>query len=223
MPLADVEITDDPYTTYMLTDTELKAAAALKGLGTETLFQLARIGEGVVEAILNAPQDVDGNRHLARASYRETITFDRDRQHYTLARPPVTLTAVTLDGMDLEFDELSLHPSTGLISPKSGIWPCGAKAVFEYAGGWRTPAQAAQGAAANYGPGMPSAIIQAAVRGAQIAYSSLSREDIGVRSSREADDDAGAIETVYAAPPAQAGQDAEIFRLLAPWRRLVLS
>ena len=223
MSLADVEIIADPYTSYILTETELKMASALKEVGAETLFQLARIGEGVVEAILNAPQDPYGNRHLARASYRETITFDRDRQHHTLGRAPVTLTSVTLDGMDLEFDELSLHPSTGLISPKSGVWPCGAKAVFEYAGGWRTPAQAAQGAAANYGPGMPAPIIQAAVRAAQIAYSSLSREDIGVRSSREADDDAGAIETVYAAPPAQAGQDAEIFRLLAPWRRLVLS
>ncbi len=220
--LADIEITDDPYTSDSLTAADLTRAPALQGLGPDTLNQLARIGEGVVEAILNAPADIEGNRHIARASYRETVIFARDRQHYTLGRSPVNLTAVTLDGVDI-LDKVSLHPSTGLISSTGGVWPCGARAVFEYSGGWRTPAQVEQGAAVNYGPDLPAAIVQAAVRAAQIAYSSLAREDLGVRAMREADSDIGSLEYTYAQPPVEAGQDAEVFRLLAPWRRLVLA
>lgn len=223
MSLPDIEITDDPYTTLMLTRNDLQKAESLAGLGDTLLDDLARIGEGVAETILNNPQDVNGHRYIARATYRETVRFDRNVQHWRLGRAPATLTQLTLNGDPVSLDEVSVHAASGVVSCLGWFFAWGDRAVFEYDAGWRTPAQADDGAPENFGPAIPAGIIQAAVRAAQLAHSGLSREDVGARSVREVDDDAGAIETTYAAPPTQAGEDAEIFRLLAPWRRLVLS
>ena len=221
MLLAEIEMIDDPYETDLLTEDDLKKAPALYGADEGVLAELARIGQGVVEAILNLPADTEGNRHCARAAYRETVLFERDQPSYTLGRSPASLTAVALDGVNV-LDQVRFRSATGIVSLKNGVWPCGLEAVFEYEGGWRSPAQAANEAPADYGPDLPATIIQAAVRAAQIAFSSLSRADVALKSLTESVEDMGDFTTSFMPPPVEAGQDAEIFRLLAPWRRLML-
>lgn len=220
--LADIEIINDPYTLFLLKDSDLLQMQSLAAAPTATRIDLARLGEGVVESILNFPGDTEGGRHIARASYRETVTFDRERQHWRLGRSPVTVTSVTLDGAELDLGDVIIHGSTGVLRLASGPWASGTRLVVDYDGGWRTPAQIAGGAAAD-APPLPPAIIRAAVRAAALAWSDYSREDLGVRSHREDQIDSGALEMTYAAPPVAGDSDAEIFRLLGPWRRLVIA
>jgi hypothetical protein len=220
--LADITIIDAPYTLFLLRDADLALMQSLASAPAETRTDLARLGEGVVESILNHPLDTEGRRFIARASYRETVTFDRDRQLWRLGRSPVTVTSVTLDGLDI-LDDTIVGAATGVIRPPNGgVWPCGARLAVEYDGGWRTPAQLADGAPAD-APALPAAIIRAAVRAAALAWSDYKREDLGARSRREDQIDSGSLETTYAAPPIDGGADAEIFRLLSPWQRLVIA
>ena len=130
MHLPDITIVNDPYTMYCLRAEDLNLASALNDVSPETKEQLVRIAEGVVASILNWPADVDGHRFIARASYREELTFSRDRRHWQLGRRPANVTSITLDDMLLEPEEVTIHKSTGVIYPSlGGVWPAGARAI----------------------------------------------------------------------------------------------
>ncbi|MEZ5894268.1 MAG: hypothetical protein R3C58_14135 [Parvularculaceae bacterium] len=223
MQLADIKIIDDPYTTFILAAASLNLAPALAGLTAEARAHLARLADGVVESVLNFPADIEGHRFIARAQWRETLTFERDYASWRLGRAPVSIVAATLDGTPIDPAELIVQGASGTIRLAAGCWPAGAALSVDYDGGWLTPAQLAAGAPTDFGPILPQPIVSAAVRAAQLAWSGLAREDIGVRTTREEDSDSGTIETTFAAPPVESGQDADIFRLLAPWRRLELA
>lgn len=222
MHLSEITVLDDSYTPHFIRSVDLELASAFATASEAALQHLARLGESVVESILNHPAASDGCRHIARASYRETVRFEKDRVHWRLARSPVTVTSVEVCGELLDLDEVLVYGSTGVIRRREGYWYEGSSLVVEYEGGWRTHAQIEAGVS-GAGPMIPDAIVRAGVRAAQLALSGYERDDVGVRSLREEQQDSGSLETVYAAPPTEAGADAEIFRLLAPWRRLVLA
>lgn len=224
MQLADIQIIDDPYTSYILDDAASLDASpilAAASLSPTARFDLARIGDGVVESILNFPADIDGHRFIARARYRETLTFERDLAIWRLGRAPVSIVSATLDGAAIDPGDLVVHGATGVIRPTSGWWPAGAGLSVDYDAGWLTPAQLAQGAPAASGPALPAPIASAALRAAVMAFSSVVRDPL-VRSIEEETDDMGRIGETYARPPMEGGQDAALFGLLAPWRRLAI-
>lgn len=222
-PLSDIELIDDPYTMFLITEQTLNLAPALAYLPAETRQHLARLADGVVESILSFPFCLDGFRNVARARWRETTPrLDRDFASWRLGRSPALIASATLDGAAIDPAELIVQGATGTVRLASGCFPAGSVLAVDFDAGWLTPAQAVGGAPADFGPGLPQPIIAAAVRAAQLAASGLDR-DPGLRSAREADGDAGELERTYAAPPLQGGEDADIFRLLAPWRRLALS
>ncbi|MEQ1930978.1 MAG: hypothetical protein ABL957_10685 [Parvularculaceae bacterium] len=222
MQSSDIYIIDDPWTTFLVGEEELASAPALVGVPGVSLYQLARLGESVVEALVNLPQDTHGHRYLARMTYREEFPIERDCARVDLGRSPATATSVELNGTTLDPAEYRLHAASGALTRIGGLWPARANLTVAYEGGWRTPEQIRQGAPAD-APMMPASFTAAVIRAAALAWSDWRRSDPAVRMRREEDADAGAVEQAFAAPPLENGTDAELFRLLAPWRRLVLA
>lgn len=220
-PLADIEIIDDPYTMHLITEDSFVLAPPLAALEEDAKLHLARLAEGVVESILNWPEDVNGFRHIARARYRETVRLDRERAAWRLSRTPATIVSASLDGAALDLDDLRVQAATGVLRRADACWPSQGDLVVEYDAGWRTPAQDLAGAAPAFGPPLPAPIVQALIRAAFLAAGDLTR-DPRMTALRETDSDAGEVDARFASPPVEGGADADLFRMLAPFRRLLL-
>lgn len=217
--------TIDESTTFIIRPSDLEAVPALSFLGEPVRAELRDVAEGVVQSILNFPSDLSGHRYIARAEFRESLELERDMRVVRLGRSPATVVSVALDGENLPLDEVVERRAMGVIAWRAGFWPAHAELVVEYYGGWRTPAQVAGGvgdlaAEGETAPLLPAEIKHACLRAAQVAWSGYGRADVGARSWREVDSDVGEFNVTYAAPPTEGGVDAELFRLLAPWRRL---
>lgn len=223
MELADIELLDDPYTLHLIEPPTLDLARPLADLTADQKYHLCRLAEGVVESVINLPEDIDtSQRRIARARWREQVTFQNNRPTWRLGRSPVSIVAVTLDGDPVPLDDLRVQRATGVIMPPLGGWCAGERLIVHYDAGWRTPAQAAAGAPVDFGPDLPQPIIGALIRAAVLGAVGLAR-DPTLTGLREVDGDAGEIESRFARPPLEAGTDADIFGMLAPYRRLVLA
>lgn len=218
----------DESTSYILRLDDLATAPALAELPESAQRELRDLAEGVVQSILNFPADVEGHRYIARARWRECFLIERALRGIQLARSPATLLSVELDGESVPPADVVIHRARGVIELRRGFWPAGGELIAEYYGGWRTPMQIDQGVGDLAGegetaPALPAEIKHACLRAAHVAWSSYARRDVGVRTWREADADVGEFGVTYAPPPTVGGVDAEVFRLLAPWRRLMVA
>lgn len=223
MELADIKLIDDPYTLHLITPATLDLAPPLADLTADQKYHLCRLAEGVVESVINLPEDLEtSQRRIARARWQETVTFECDRPSWRLGRAPVSIVAATLDGAPFDLDELRVQGATGVIRPVFGGWRAGERLVVDYDAGWLTPAQTACSAPPDFGPTLPQPIIGALLRAAMLGAAGLAR-DPAMTALREVDTDAGEIETRFGNRPLEAGTDADIFAMLAPWRRMVLA
>lgn len=211
--LSELVTLDSPYETRILDDADLAAAEIFAREPSSGKLLAARAGEALVEGVLNHPADTAGRRAVARATFRETVEFDTDRPSWRLARPLPTIVAATLDEAPIDPTMLKVHTASSMLRLDGRAWPRAGRLAVTYEAGWRTALQGA-----GTGPALPADIKRACLRAAALALSDLTRLDPGVRSRREADADVGSIEETFAAPPATAGIDDEIARLLAPWR-----
>jgi len=222
MMMADIEMIDDPYTMFLIESATLDLAPPLVGLSSDQKFHLCRLAEGVVEGVINLPEATDSHRRIARARWRESVIFDRDRPTWRLGRPPVSIVSATLDGVAIDLGDLRVQAATGVIRLGQGCWHACERLTVDYDGGWLTPAQRLADAPDAFGPALPQPIIGALLRAAMLGAVGLAR-DPTLTGLRETDGDAGEIESRFARPPHEAGTDADIFGMLAPYRRLVLA
>ncbi len=156
----------------------LRRAESLCALADPDLAAVKAAAESLVLEILGWPEATDGARSVARRDYTETIVLDGPAPVLDLARRPVGVSAVSLDGALVDPSLYRVMESIGRIVWRAA-WPApGVEIAVSYAGGWRTPAQEA-----GEGPVLPGALAEAVLRTSQLIGESAARFD-GVTASR---------------------------------------